>query len=80
MKENARGVLEGSTRSRLGKVLVTAQVALSLLLLVGAVLFLRLCRTCSGLDAGFSRQNVLLVKRRVQQAAIPAPSASALYR
>jgi predicted permease len=43
-----------------GKVLVAAQVALCLLLLVSAGLLLRTLNALQGVDLGFSRQNVLL--------------------
>jgi putative ABC transport system permease protein len=43
MKENARGIVEGRSRFGFGKILVTAQVTLSLLLLVGAGLLTFVC-------------------------------------
>jgi predicted permease len=46
-------------RSLLGKSLVAAQVALSLLLLVGAGLFLRTLRNLNNVEAGFRRAGVL---------------------
>ncbi|HLK69959.1 MAG TPA: ABC transporter permease [Bryobacteraceae bacterium] len=60
MKANARGVIEGS-RFRIGKALVVAQVALSLVLVVGAGLMLATFFKLETLDAGFDRQHVLLV-------------------
>ena len=60
MKANARGVIEGAKLS-LGKVLVAAQVALSLLLVVGAGLMLSTFWKLISLDAGFERGPVLLV-------------------
>jgi predicted permease len=59
MKANARGVIEGS-RFGLGKVLVVAQVALSLLLVVGAGLMLTTFFKLEGVDAGFEREHILL--------------------
>ncbi len=41
MKANARGVVESHARLSLGKMLVAAQVALSLVLLIGAGLMLK---------------------------------------
>jgi predicted permease len=60
MKANARGVIEGSTFG-LGKALVMAQVALSLVLVVGAGLMLSTFFRLETLDAGFDRRQVLLV-------------------
>ena len=60
MKANARGMIEGS-RFGLGKVLVTAQVALSLLLVAGAGLLLSTFWRLESLDPGFERDHILLV-------------------
>lgn len=62
LKENARGSIAGGSRFRLGKTLVAAQVALSLVLLVGAGLFLNSLRNLLGTSMGFDRHNVTLVK------------------
>jgi putative ABC transport system permease protein len=59
MKANARGVIEGS-KFGLGKSLVVAQVALSLLLVVGAGLMLSTFFRLETLDAGFDREHVLI--------------------
>ncbi len=48
-------------RSRLGKTLVVAQVAISLVLLVGTGLFLRTVRNLQHVDVGFETDNILLV-------------------
>jgi len=50
----------GGSRLSLNKVLVVAQVALSLFLLVGAGLFVRSFQNLKHLDAGFDRENVTL--------------------
>ncbi len=49
-------------RSRFGKSLVAAQVALSLLLLVAAGLFLRTLHNLKNVDAGFQRGSVLTTR------------------
>jgi predicted permease len=49
-------------RSRFGKSLVVAQVSLSLLLLVGAGLFLRTLRNLRNVDAGFQPSGVLTLR------------------
>jgi predicted permease len=50
----------GYSRSRLSKGLVVAQVAMSLVLLIGAGLFVRTLRNLTRLDLGFNRENLLL--------------------
>ena len=50
------------SRSRFGKTLVAAQVALSLLLLVGAGLFLRTLHNLKNVDAGFRRDGVVTMR------------------
>ncbi|HEV3202266.1 MAG TPA: ABC transporter permease [Bryobacteraceae bacterium] len=71
MKENGRGVVEGSTRFGLGKVLVMVQVALSLLLLVGAGLLLGTFRRLETLDPGFEPSHVLIVSLDLRNAHYP---------
>src|SRR5262245_30557932 len=51
----------GGARLGMGKTLVITQVALSLLLLIGAGLFVRSLGKLKSLDAGINRENVLLV-------------------
>jgi predicted permease len=67
LKENARGAVHGGARFTLGNTLVTGQVALSLMLLTAAGLFLGTMRNFLKLDPGFNPHNVLVV-----QAAVPA--------
>ena len=55
-----RGVIEGS-KFGLGKALVVVQVALSLVLVVGAGLMLATFFRLETLDPGFEREHVLLV-------------------
>jgi putative ABC transport system permease protein len=72
MKANARGVVEGHTRFRLGKSLVAAQVALSLVLLVAAGFLVGTLRNLSTLHPGFDANGVLLATIDVRQSGIPA--------
>jgi putative ABC transport system permease protein len=51
----------GGSRSRLLSALVTGQVALSLMLLVGAGLFVGTLRNLQRIDPGFNREGVLLI-------------------
>lgn len=59
LKDNARS-LTGGSRSLLTKSLIVLQVAMSLVLLVGAGLFVRTLRNLQNVDLGFNRENLLL--------------------
>lgn len=61
MKAQGRGLVQGHSRWNLGKLLVVAQVALSLVLVVAAGLFAGTFRSLTTLDPGFSSNGVLLV-------------------
>ena len=54
-----RGPQGSSTKNRLAKALVISQVALSLVLMVGAGLFLRSLVNLNNVDTGFNKENVL---------------------
>jgi putative ABC transport system permease protein len=79
LKEHARGSITGGSRFRLGQALVAGQVALSLLLLVGAGLFLGTMRNLLNVPAGFDRHNVLLVRAATVQK-VPKEQRNELYR
>ncbi|MEO7143967.1 MAG: ABC transporter permease [Bryobacteraceae bacterium] len=79
MKANARGVIEGS-KAGLGKMLVVAQVALSLVLLVGAGLMLSTFVKLISLYAGFDREHVLLVSVDLRSGNYPKERWAAVYR
>jgi predicted permease len=68
MKENARGLTGGQAHFGLGKALVAFQVALSLVLLVGAGLLSATFWKLTTQDPGFDRNNVLLVHVDFQNA------------
>ena len=61
LKEAARGTTGGKRRVDAGKVLVAGQVALSLLLLVGAGLFLRTLQELRAFDPGFDREKLVVI-------------------
>jgi len=60
LKKNTRSL--GSSGWQLGKLLVAAQVALSLLLLVGAGLFIRTLINLRTLDVGYSRTGLAIMR------------------
>ena len=60
LKQNSGNATMSAKRFRSGKILVGAQVALSLLLLIGAGLLLRTLQTLQRLNLGYDRQGVVL--------------------
>ena len=68
LKENARGTISGASRFNPGKALAIVQVALSLVLLVAAGLFLGTFRNLLATDTGFNTHHVLLVAASLPQA------------
>jgi predicted permease len=85
MKANARGIVESHARFSLGrfslaKMLAVAQVALSLVLLVGAGLMLRTFAKLATLDTGFDKNQVLLIRVDPRYASVPPDRRLALYQ
>jgi putative ABC transport system permease protein len=80
MKANARGVVESHARFGLGKMLVTAQVALSLALLVGAGLILKTFTKLATVDTGFDKNQVLLIRVDPRYANVPPDRRLQLYQ
>jgi putative ABC transport system permease protein len=60
LKEGGRGTTEGRSSFGLRRILVVSQIALSLTLLVGALLFARSLGNLATLDAGFQRDGILV--------------------
>ena len=77
LRDDAR--MSGS-RSRLLPTLVSAQVALSFMLLVGAVLFVRTLRNLQSFDPGFKGDGVLLVNLEARRTAVPRDIAAEMQR
>jgi predicted permease len=76
----SRGYIEGHGRLRSGKWIVASQVALSLVLLVAAGLFLRSFAKLATLDIGFDRHNVLVVNANIKAANVPPEQRLATYQ
>ncbi len=60
LKSGSRSMTSGRDRASLRRLLVASQIALSLVLLVGALLFLRSLRNLMTLDPGFDPRGVLI--------------------
>jgi putative ABC transport system permease protein len=69
----------GRMRFRSERWIVAVQVALSLILLIGAGLFIRTFTNLMMLNAGFDRNNVLLIETNVHNAGLPEPALAPLY-
>jgi predicted permease len=68
----------GGRSQHFSRVLIVSQVALSLLLLVGAGLLLRSLHKLRGIDVGFDRTNVLLADMEMHP--VPSEQRGGLYR
>jgi len=77
LKENSRSVV--GARSRLGKGLLIAQVAISLVLLVGAGLFLRTLQNLRHVDIGFNPEKLVLFRVNPSLNRYDQPRTIALY-
>ena len=80
LKANGRGITEGHSRFTIGKVLVVGQIALSLVLVIGAGLLLGSFRRLTTFDPGFQREGVLIVSVNLQNAGYAAGEFGAVQR
>lgn len=71
MKAGSRGVTSGPERFSIRRVLVVVQVAMSMVLLVGAFLFVRSFQNLVNVDAGFQQTGVLSAGFDFTQLEIP---------
>jgi predicted permease len=79
IKAGSRGATDTRERFTVRRALVVVQVALSLVLVVGAVLFGRSLRNLTTLDPGFRQENLLVVNMDVRRAGVPAAERPLLY-
>src|SRR5437762_1208180 len=79
MKAGSRGATDTKERFGVRRALVVAQVALSLVLVVGAVLFVRSLRNLMTLDAGFQQEGILVVNMDLRRTGIPEERRSAVF-
>jgi predicted permease len=78
--KGGKGAAQATSQSPLGKTLVVAQVALSLLLLVGAGLFVRTLINLQNVPTGFNSQNVMLYRVDVATTGYKAAQIAPLLR
>jgi len=80
MKTGGRGATDSRERFGLRRLLVIAQVALSLVLVVGALLFVRTLRNLTSIDSGFRRDGVLVVNFDLRNMPVELSQAAAFDR
>jgi predicted permease len=80
LKANGRGVAEGHSRFTIGKVLVIGQIALSLVLVIGAGLLLGSFRKLTTLDPGFQRDGVLIASVSLRNAGYQPTAYAGVHR
>jgi predicted permease len=79
MKAGSRGATDSRERFGVRRALVVAQVALSLVLVVGAMLFVRSLRNLMTLDAGFRQDGILVVNMDLRGAGVPEGRRTAFF-
>jgi predicted permease len=80
MKAASRSITDGRERFGLRRGLVIVQVALSLVLMVGALLFVRSLTNLRSTDLGFNPDGLLVVGIDLRQAPVPMEQRIAQYR
>ena len=79
LKSGGRGIAGSGARLSVRRALVVCQVALSLVLLVGALLFVRSLRNLVTLDAGFRRDHILTVAADTMRLNLPVERRTAFH-
>jgi predicted permease len=79
LKEGGRGA-EGGHRQRFGRALVMAEVALAVVVVIGATLLMRSFRELRGTDPGFRAENVLAIDLSLPQARYDNNTTTAFYQ
>jgi predicted permease len=80
MKASGRGLTDSRSRLSLRRSLVVVQVALSLVLVFGAVLFTRTLHNLMTLDPGFGQEGLLITDLDLRPMHVPPERRLALYR
>lgn len=76
---NVRAQIGNMRRALLGRALIVAQVAVSVVLLVGAGLFVRTLHNIVAVDPGFNRNNLLLFRVRPEANGYTSTTSGPLY-
>ena len=79
LKEGVQGTGPGFSRFNLGSALLVGQIALTLILLVGAGLFISTMNHLLHVDSGFAAHNLLIAHVDVMAANVPKERRSRLY-
>jgi putative ABC transport system permease protein len=80
IRSGGRGMTPGRERFSLRRVLVVSQVALSLVLLVGSLLFVRSLRNLLATDAGFTAEGTVSMNLDFARAKYPKERIPSVYR
>jgi putative ABC transport system permease protein len=80
MKAGSRGSSDTRERFGLRRALVVVQVAFSLVLVVGALLFVRSLRNLTTIDAGFRQDGLVVVNLDMRKSGVPVERRSPVYR
>ncbi|MEP7346562.1 MAG: ABC transporter permease, partial [Gemmatimonadaceae bacterium] len=79
MKAQTREIVEGQSRWSMGKALVVGQIALSLVLVVAAGLFVGTFRNLGTVNPGFAPNGILLVTVDLQRTALPNDASRTMF-
>jgi putative ABC transport system permease protein len=80
LRQGGRSMADGGSRQRMRSLLVIGQVAVSLVLLIAAALFVRSVQHARSVDLGFDHAQVLNLSMDVSQLAIAEREGRAFYR
>ncbi len=79
LKDSSRNV-SGGSHSAIAKMLIVAQAAMSVMLLIGAGLFLRTLNNLESVDVGFNRESLLLFRVDPRLNGYSGPQVLSLYQ
>jgi len=72
--KEGKGTARGQSRSRLGRMLVAAQVALAMFLMIGAGLFVRTLERLEHTNTGFDKEHVVLLRLDSDSSSFKGPA------
>jgi putative ABC transport system permease protein len=79
MRSSTRSIATGWSRFNLEKLLIATQIALSLVLIFGASLFVRSFASLATLDPGFKSEHVIVANVNIRRMDVPTDQRFALY-